>query len=68
MSNKEMAIDLINQIPENKLSRVIVFLKNTVASDDIPNVETVKAIEELENGGGTRFEGSTKDFLKGLLE
>lgn len=67
MSNREMAIDLINRIPENKLGRIIVLLKNAVVSDDVPNDETIEAIEELENGGGTRFEGSTKDFLKGLL-
>ena len=67
MSNREMAINLINQIPENKLDKIIALLKNAVVSNEIPNEETVEAMEELDNGGGTRFEGSTKDFLKELL-
>ena len=67
MSNREMAINLINQIPENKLDKMIALLKNAVVSNEIPNEETVEAMEELDNGGGTRFEGSTKDFLKELL-
>ena len=67
MSNREMAINLINQIPENKLGKIIVLLKNAVVSNEIPNDETIEAMNELDNGGGTRFEGSAKDFLKELL-
>jgi DNA-damage-inducible protein J len=29
----------------------------------VPNAETKKAIEELESGGGARFEGTTNEFL-----
>ncbi|WP_251492767.1 hypothetical protein [Otoolea muris] len=30
---------------------------------EIPNKETVEAIEELKNGGGEVFDGSAHDFL-----
>ena len=30
---------------------------------EIPNKETVEAIEELKNGGGEGFDGSAHDFL-----
>ena len=37
-------------------------------TNDSPNKETLEAINELENGGGDIFEGSTSDFLKIMLE
>ena len=35
---------------------------------DIPNAETAAAFEELDNGGGEWFNGSTKDYLAKLSE
>lgn len=34
---------------------------------EIPNKETIEAIEELKNGGGEVFEGSAHDFMQSLL-
>lgn len=36
--------------------------------DEIPNVETIVAIKELDNGGGEHFTGSTEEFVKKLLD
>lgn len=69
MSNREIAINLINKIPEYKLTYVISYLQDVLIPDDIkPNAETIEAIEELENGGGHKFTGSTEDLFKELLE
>lgn len=76
MSNREIAIDLIGQIPDYKLSYVIAFLQGASIPDSdtehIPNAETIEAIKECEemikNGTGQRFTGSTKDFFKMLME
>ena len=37
-------------------------------ADEIPNEETIAAFEELDNGGGEWFSGSTKDYIAKLLE
>ncbi len=36
--------------------------------EEIPNAETLEAFEELNNGGGYRFSGTTEDFFKNILE
>ena len=37
-------------------------------SAELPNDETIAAMEELENGGGEHFTGSTEDFFRYLSE
>ena len=41
-------------------------------SDEIPNAETLEAMEEvqamIDNGKGEHFDGATSDFLDMLLE
>lgn len=75
MSNRELAKSLIDQIPESKLVFIINILENIgemsgldLYPDFKPNAETIAAIEELENGGGTVFTGSTEDLFKQLME
>lgn len=68
MSNKERAIQLLDRIPESKMYYIIGILEGAAIPDEIPNEETVEAIQELENGGGELFEGSAHDFLKMVLE
>lgn len=68
MSNKERAIQLIEQIPESKMYYIIAFLEGAAIPDEIPNVQTVEAMDELLSGGGTSFDGSTHDFISSLLE
>lgn len=37
-------------------------------TDETPNAETLESFAEIENGGGIRFNGTTKEFFKKLLE
>lgn len=68
MNNREFAKNLIDQIPENRLLYVISYLQGEAIPDETPNTDTLEAIEELDNGGGYRFSGSTKDFFAQLME
>lgn len=68
MSYKELAKNLIDQIPESRMYYVVSYLQGATVPDEIPNAETIAAIEELENGGGTLFTGSTEELLKELME
>lgn len=68
MSNRELAKNLIDQIPENRLYYVISYLQGAAIPDEIPNTETIASTEELGNGGGTLFTGSTEALFAELLE
>ncbi len=68
MSNKDFAKNLIDQIPENKMYYVIAYLQGAAIPDDIPNSDTLDAIQELKNGGGTFFTGSTDELFSELME
>ncbi|MCC8150053.1 MAG: hypothetical protein LIO96_00930 [Lachnospiraceae bacterium] len=68
MSNRDLAKNLIDQIPEGKLFYIIPYLQGAAIPDETPNPETLEAIAELDNGGGERFTDSTEDFLNMLLE
>ena len=68
MSNKEKAIQLLDQIPESKMLYIIGVLEGAAIPDETPNAETMEAIQEIENGGGEVYEGSAHDFLKMMLE
>ncbi|MBD5508380.1 MAG: hypothetical protein HDR05_10130 [Lachnospiraceae bacterium] len=54
MSDRERAVQLLNSVLDDKT--------------EIPNKDTIEAIEELENGGGEVFEGSAHDFLQMMLK
>ena len=68
MSNKEKAIQLLDQIPESKMLYIIGILEGAAIPDETPNAETLEAMQEIENGGGEVFEGSAHDFIKMMLE
>lgn len=68
MSYKELAKNLIDQIPESKMYYIVAYLQGATIPDEIPNAETIAAIEELENGGGNVFTGSTADLFAELME
>ena len=76
MSDREKAVQLLNAIPDYKIGYIVSYLQGYVQGmtdgEEIPNVETLEAIKEgdelLENGTGQRFEGSTEDFFKMILE
>lgn len=67
MSNREFAKSLIDQIPESKLIYVISYLQGAAIPEEIPNAETLAAIEKLENGDGTVFTDSTTDLFAELM-
>lgn len=68
MSNRDIAKNLIDQIPEGKLIFIIPYLQGAAIPNEIPNAETLEAFAELENGGSHIFTGSTEDLIKELLE
>ncbi len=68
MSDRELAKSLIDKIPESRLFYVISYLQGAAVPDEIPNAETLKAFDELKNGGGHTFSGSTEQLFAELAE
>lgn len=68
MSYKELAKNLIDQIPDSKMYYIVAYLQGAAVPEEIHNAETIAAIEELENGGGTIFTESTEDLFAELME
>lgn len=66
MSNREFAKNLIDQVPESKLLYVLAYLQGVVVPDETPNATTIAAMQELENGGGELWKGSTEDLFSML--
>lgn len=66
MSNREFAKNLIDQIPDSRLYYVISYLQGAAVPDETPNATTIAAMQELENGGGELWTGSTKDLFAAL--
>ena len=68
MSNRDLAKNLIDQIPESKLLYIIAYLQGAAVPDESPNAETLEAMEEvnsmIESGQGEAFAGDTGDFLR----
>ena len=69
MSNKERAIQLLDQVPESKMYYVIGFLEGVAVPDEIPNNETLAAFAEVDEmkktGAGQRF-NNLDDLWAGL--
>lgn len=68
MSEREQAIQLINEIPDYKMGYIVAYLQGAVIGTEEPNAETIEAIKELESGGGEYFDGATEDLFKIILE
>jgi len=79
MSYQEIAKNMIDKLPEDKIIFVINILENIgeMSGVDIhavykPNQDTITAIEEVQqminNNEGEHFDGSTADFLAMLEE
>lgn len=68
MSNRELAKNLIDQIPESKLLYVVAYLQGAAIPDETPNASTLEAFTELEEGGGHSFNGSTEQLFAELME
>ena len=68
MSYKEIAKNLIDQIPESKMCYIIAYLQGAAVPDETPNTETLEAFVELSNGGGNSYSGSTEGLFAELME
>ena len=68
MSEREKAAVLLERVPDYKIGLVLAYLQGLTDGEDIPNDETVAAIEALERGEGKTFTGSTDDFINMMLE
>ena len=72
MSNRELAKNLIDQISETKLIYVISYLQGAALSDEMPNRDTIDAMNEvqamIDDGSGEHFGGTTADFFAMLAE
>lgn len=72
MSNREKAINIVRNLPDNKIIYVLAYLQGlTDGITDEPNKETKKAIEEgnqiLKDSSIHPFDGSTSDFFDHIL-
>lgn len=63
MSYKELAKSLIDQIPESKMYYIVTYLQGAAIPEETPNAETIAAMAELDNGGGTLYTGSTAEIF-----
>lgn len=59
MSNKELAIQLLDRIPEAKMYYILGVLEGAAIPEEIPNEETLAAFAEVDEikktGSGQRF-------------
>lgn len=71
MSYKELAKNLIDQIPDSKMYYIVAYLQGAAIPEEIPNTETMEALEEVEEmiktGSGQHFQGTAEDFTDILL-
>ncbi|MCH5344004.1 MAG: hypothetical protein J1E64_08185 [Acetatifactor sp.] len=71
MSYKELAKNLIDQIPDSKMYYIVAYLQGAAIPEEIPNMETLEALEEVEEmirtGSGQHFQGTAEDFTDMLL-
>lgn len=68
MSNREKAMQLLEAVPDYKIDYVIAYLQEMTAGEAEPSEETIAAMQELENGGGHRFSGTTEQLFAELME
>jgi len=47
---------------------VIAYLQGATIPDETPNADTLETFEELKNGGGHTFNGSTEQLFEELME
>ena len=71
MSYKELAKNLIYQIPDSKMYYIVAYLQGAAVPEEIPNSETLEAIAEVEEmikvGSGQHFQGTAEEFTNMLL-
>ena len=64
MSARERVVEIVNAMPEYRITGLLAFLETY---EDIPNAETVAAMEEVDEmirtGSGQHFRGKAEDFF-----
>ena len=68
MSTREQAQNILNSLSEEQLAAFVTLFGRINSSGEKPNVQTLEAMQELENGGGTLFKGTTEELFSKLLE
>lgn len=68
MSNKEKCVALLDSVPEYKMGYVLAYLQGLTAdeTDEVPNAVTIAAMQELKDGGGELWTGSTEGLFATL--
>lgn len=64
MSTRERALCILNGLTDEQIEAFVTLFGGYQSEE--PNEKTQAAIEEIENGGGTLFTGSTDDLFKSL--
>lgn len=65
MSTKERAKFILDNLTEEQLTAFVTLFGVNV---ELPNDETLAAFDEVKNGGGTLYTGSTDDMFTDILE
>ena len=66
MSTRERALCILDGLTDEQIEAFVTLFGGYQSEE--PNEKTQAAIEEIENGGGTLFTGSTDDLFKSLAE
>lgn len=71
MSNRELAAQLLERVPESKLYYIIGVLEGAAIPEEIPNAETLEAFREVDamkaSGAGQKIT-SLDDLWKSIEE
>ena len=71
MSYKELAKNLIDQIPDSKMYYIVAYLQGAAVPEDTPNAETLEAMAEVEEmiktSSGQHFHGTAEEFNEMLM-
>ncbi|MGN0678664.1 MAG: hypothetical protein ACI4JS_03275 [Oscillospiraceae bacterium] len=63
MSTREKAQFILNSLTDEQHAAFV-----TLFGGNFPNDETQQAMDEIENGGGTLFTGTTEQLFSSLME
>lgn len=68
MNYKEMAKSIIDQIPDSKMYYIIAYLQGAAVPDEVPNIETIFSIDELENDATLDENEEVVDMCQAIAE
>lgn len=75
MSDREQVLQIVNEMPDYKVSGLLSMLRSflfDIDNSEVPNAVTVAALQEgdemLRTGKGQGWTGSTEDLFRKILE